>query len=160
GGHRGKVAGDDPAGDALVPRPQGEVYCVAHVEIELDGLTVEVIPEAATIRLLKDVSGPQPRARGRAVGGHWRHDHGALALPVAHRGGTLHLETNPRPAYGTGANDLVGHAQCPLDRNGEAQSDRPSAAAENRGIDADDFTQRVGQWSAGIARVDRGVRLD
>ena len=52
------------------------------------------------------------------------------------------------------------HAFRHVNRNGKPDALIPAAAAENRGVDADDFAVDIDKRPAAVARIDRRVSLD
>ena len=57
-------------------------------------------------------------------------------------------------------NDVVHHLLRERDRNRETIAGVEAGVARDRAVDSDHLTANVDQWSARIAGIDGGVRLD
>ena len=110
-GDGGEVAGHDAAAHRGAAAADGQVDAVADVEVELDRLPVEVVAQPPAVGLAPARRPPQSPARAAGPSGVTRrHDHAALALPVAHGGGALDIEADPGAAHRAAPDDLVRHA--------------------------------------------------
>ncbi len=58
------------------------------------------------------------------------------------------------------SSDLVHRAHRDVDRNRKREPHVPAGAREDQRVDADDLAPEIEQRAAGVARIDRGVRLD
>ena len=70
------------------------------------------------------------------------------------------MHADPWTPDGAVREQILRDALHPIDGNREAQTDGASARRVDRAVHADDFTERVHQWAAGVAGIDRGVGLD
>src|SRR5262249_4688226 len=101
--------------------------------------------------------------RGRSLvdGGHER-SLGAADVEALRelRGERLDADTEPAARHVAGGGQLADDGLGEVDGNRETNADRATAAAQDRGVDADDLAARVDERATAVARVDRRVGLD
>src|SRR6202012_2432995 len=91
------------------------------------------------------------------------HHHASCRGGQAAVGGNGHgaiVRADPAAYHVAGLDDLVEHVARAGDGNGEADAFGADGLADQRGVDANQVAVGVDQRAAGVAEVDRGVRLD
>ena len=159
-----KLAKLDLNRDHLAATEDIDIDRRAHLGIGDDTRQTPHILDIALVELDDHVAGHDASGLGRPTGRHAGHQGAARVVQpqalgdvVRHR---LDAHTQPAAPGATELDDLADHALGQIGRNGEADTDRRTRRRVDRGVDADDLTVQVKQRTAGVAAIDRRIRLD